>query len=284
MNWLALSTIMKPEHIENAVDFPPFRVPVILYPAKRQKAVALMLPAMGTKASFYQPFAEALAENGLSVLLPEIPGTGDSLPRPARGLDYGYPELLQPYLEGLLARARDRAGELPVVLMGHSLGAHLGAMAVLSGTGGFDALVMLAGGNIHYRNWEGPGALKIRLGGFLFASLARMMGYLPGQWVGFGGPQARTLILQWAGVIRSGRFRHIPLPEGSPGQIATLALAFEGDDFAPRKSVEHLARWLEGQVKTLPAGGKGSPHSSWARNPGDTVQAIVEWLESRQWF
>jgi len=74
MKLLALSTIMDVEHIDNGVEFPPFKVPLTRYRAGTPRAVAIVVPAMGTAAGFYQPFAEELAARGFSVLLPELPG------------------------------------------------------------------------------------------------------------------------------------------------------------------------------------------------------------------
>jgi len=52
-----------------------------------------------------------------------------------------------------------------MVLIGHSLGAHAGTLAVSTGSIEIDALVTIAGGNINYRNWTGAGAAKVMLAG-----------------------------------------------------------------------------------------------------------------------
>jgi len=269
---------METEHIEKAVEVPPFVVPANLLRAKAPRGVAVMVPAMGTPAGYYRPFAEALAAVGISVLLAEIPGTGASRPRPARGRDYAYRELYSVYLPGLVERAREYAPGLPIVLVGHSLGAHVSALAVLTGSVEVAALVTLAGGNIHYANWEGRSRLLVRMTGRLFSGLTRLFGYLPGKHLGFGGPQAATLIREWAQVIRTGRYDHATGGLPLNGRAPMLAIGFAGDTLAPPKSITELAGMMDGRVEILPVDGPGHPHSAWARNPGRTVERIDEAL------
>jgi predicted alpha/beta hydrolase len=279
MNLLALSTIMNVEKMENGIEFPPFRIPVKQYVAGEARAVAILVPAMGTTASFYQPFAEELANRGFSVLLPELPGTGESRPRPSWKANYGYRDLVEIYLPEMVREAHKTGQGAPVVLIGHSLGAHVGTLAVATGSIDVAALVTIAGGNIHYRNWDGIGAAKVLLAGALFSFSTRVFGYMPGQYFGFGGPQARTLIREWAKIIRTGRFSHIAGESGFSGQAPTLGIGFEGDTFAPEKSVKSLARILDGEVEILAISGKGNPHSSWARNPKNTISTLDRWLQ-----
>ena len=238
-----------------------------------------MVPAMGTTASFYQPFAEALVTSGFTVLSPELPGTGASIPRPSRKVDYGYRDLVETYLPEIVKSARQAANGVPVILIGHSLGSQVGTLAVASGTIKIDALVTIAGGSVHYRNWDGAGAAKVLFASILFPALTRVFGYLPGQHVGFGGPQARTLIREWAKIIRTGRFSDIVDVSAFSGGTPMLAMGIEGDTYAPERSVSTLAKILDGDVEIMAKTWQGSPHWSWARNPRGTVSRMVEWLE-----
>ena len=62
----------------------------------------LWLPAMGVPAKHYLPFAEQLAARGIAVFLHEWRGNGSSSLRPSRTVDWGYREILQLDLPGLL--------------------------------------------------------------------------------------------------------------------------------------------------------------------------------------
>jgi len=271
---------MKAENLDKGIEFPPFDIPVSLYRADKPRAVAIVLPAMGTAASFYQPFAEELLSRTYSVVLPELPGTGASRPRPSWKVDYGYRDLVETYLPALVNAAREVGPGAPVVLMGHSLGAHAGTLAVARQSVEIDALVTLAGGNIHFRNWHGVGALKVLFAATLFSSMSRLLGHMPGQYVGFGGPQARTLIREWSRFIFTGNFTHVYDDMKAGKSVPALCIGFEGDDLAPENSVAGLAKMLNSDIVMMPVTWKGSPHSSWARNPVESVSAIENWLLS----
>ena len=275
---LALSAIMKVENIENGIEFPPFNIPVRRYLAGHARAMAIVVPAMGTTASFYQPFAEELVTRGFSVILPELPGTGESRPRPSWKVDYGYRDLVESFLPRLVNSAREIGGDVPLVLIGHSLGAHAGTFAVATSSIEVDALVTIAGGNIHYRNWSGVGALKVLFAAILFSTLSRLFGQMPGQYFGVGGPQSRTLILQWARIIFTGKYSHIYNDLKAGGSVPALCIGYQGDELAPEKSVAGLATVLNSAIQISPVSWKGKPHSSWARNPVEPVDLIESWL------
>jgi predicted alpha/beta hydrolase len=271
---------MSPEVIEGAVDMPPFRVPATWYAGDDPRATLLLLPALGTPAAYYRPIAEALAARGIQVLVPELPGTGASAPRPSRGVDYGYDDLVRRYLPTLLALAANRGGERPLVLAGHSLGAQVAALGLLRGYAAPTAVLTLAAGLIHYRYWNGIGVVGVLGVAWLVTALTGLLGYLPGKLVGFGGPQACRLMREWSRAIRRGRYPEIKPGPHTAAPVPALSVYFEGDALAPRRSVAALAALLTGDLQGLGGVKPGNPHAAWARRPERTVACIEAWLES----
>ena len=267
--------------IANAVEFASCSVPAELYESAEPRGAFLLLPAMGTPARYYRPFAESCATIGYHVFLPELPGAGSSMPRPSRNLDYGYPELVNDWAVPLVNGLRDRFGRLPLVLLGHSLGAHVGMLAALQNRIDIDALVTLAGGNIHYRNWGRKGAHRVRLVAWLVSGLSYPLGYVPGQYMGLGAAQARSLMRQWGRVIRTGLFDHVADDLQPAAAMPSLCLGYEGDFMAPSKSVAGLAHMLGGDMEWLPVDWPGNPHASWARHPARTLERVDQWLKAR---
>ena len=262
------------------LQFPPFTVPVKWFAAASPRGAVIILPAMGTPARWYEQLAEALQQRGFGVLLPELPGTGASEPRPSRTVDFGYRDLVEGYLPRLAAAARERSPDGPLVAIGHSLGGQLAAFGVIHGHADLDAVVTVAAGHIHFRHWEGAGVAKVLFAALLFPFLTLLFGYLPGQRVGFGGPQAKRLIREWARTIRTGRLPEISGPRRDPGCPA-LSIAYEGDFLAPMRSVNALAELVNGTTTKLPVNWPGPPHSSWTRYPDSTAGAIDAWLGER---
>jgi predicted alpha/beta hydrolase len=268
--------------IANAVDFPSCTVPAEFFEAPAGRGAFLLLPAMGTPARYYRPFAEACAGVGFHVFLPELPGTGSSTPGPSRSFDYGYRELVDAWAVPLVKAVRNRLGRLPLVLLGHSLGAHVGMLASLQDRADVDALVTLAGGNIHYRNWGSKGAHRVRLVAWLVTGLGYPLGYVPGQYLGLGGPQARSLMREWGQIIRTGQYDHVADALAPSAPVPSLCLGYEGDFMAPRKSVASMARMLGGDLEWLPVDWPGNPHASWARHPDETLRVIEDWLAKQR--
>jgi predicted alpha/beta hydrolase len=90
--------------------------------------------------------ASTLAERGIAVMNCDLRGHGESGPRADEGGRFAYDDFVQKDLPALVDAARARWPDLPVVLVGHSLGAHAGLIAAgLFPRAAPDALVSLAG-------------------------------------------------------------------------------------------------------------------------------------------
>jgi len=109
-------------------------------------------------------------------------------------------------------------------------------------------------------------------------ALTCVFGYLPGHLVGFGGPQARTLMREWSQAIRHGRYPGFAERERLAVTVPALAVHYAGDGYAPQRSAAALASALGGNLRSLDSDRPGNPHASWARHPGTTVACIEEWL------
>lgn len=269
------------EGLEAEILLDAFTVPVRGQRVARPRALIVLLPALGVPADRYRAFGEALAAADIGTLTAELPGTGASHPRPSRSADYGYRDLVARYLPALVALARERFPGLPVIVAGHSIGGQVAVLAARHGYVRADGLLTLAAGHIHFRRWSGSAALQVYGAAVAATSLSALLGYLPGQHVGFGGPQARTLMCEWSRVIRSGRFPDVGGHASGPPAAPALSIAYEGDTLAPLRSVTGLAELAGGEVLTLPAAGARHPHAGWLRDPDATVSAIGEWLDRR---
>lgn len=265
------------ETCSRALKLPPFTVPVEWFAAADPRGTMIILPAMGTPAQVYRSLAAALQTLRIGVLLAELPGTGTSEPKPSRNINFGYRDLVERFLPELVAAARERSPNGPLVAAGHSLGGQIAAFGVIHGHADLDAVVTIAAGHIHFRHWRGADAAKVWFAGVLFPFLTLVLGYLPGRRLGFGGPQARELIGEWARTIRSGRLPDIDGAPRDPGCPA-LSIAYDGDFLAPMNSVKALAALLKGTTVKLPVNWPGPPHSAWTRYPNSTAGAIEQWL------
>jgi len=258
----------------------------IFTPEGTPRAVFLVLPAMGVRASYYDPLGAALFEAGQAAVVAELRGQGTSNLRAGRRVDWGYHEAVVFDLPAMLEATRARFPGQAVYLLGHSLGGQLGALHLALRPDAAAGLVLVASGTTWHRNWPGPRRyalfVQMQLGGLI----ARALGYFPGRRLGFADRQARREIIDWAALGRHGRFR----PRG-PALDYEAALArvrcpvfsytFAGDTYTPRAAADHLVDKLSGAaVRRVHLGPMDVPaaclhHFQWARTPGPVIAHIL---------
>jgi len=266
-----------------------FHCPVTLYGAGPDAAhTLLVLPALGVTARKYEGLARCLVAAGHNVLVADWPGQGESLPRPSWRFDYGYRQLVEEFVPKLLELARRHFPQAAPVLLGHSLGGHIATLYAAARPQGPLALVGVACGNIHYRNWEGRGRLLTPVAALLFGVLASLLGYLPGRRLGFGGQEARSLMRDWGRVAFTGNYRHLglELAPATHSRVDSLFIQMQGDHFAPPASTRGLAALVQREPRleqlASPRPPEENPHSAWLKAPQGVVDCVDAWLWRRE--
>jgi len=114
-----------------------------------------------------------------------------------------------------------------------------------------------------------------------------MLGWFPGDKVGFGGRQARTLITDWAALGRTGRFHAGGLDVDhrlQAAERAVLAIHVTGDQLAPETSTAHLlskmprAAVTQHRIAPPPFPGKLDPHFRWLRTPEPVADRVASFF------
>jgi predicted alpha/beta hydrolase len=208
--------------------------------------LAVIWPAMGVPARYYRPFAAALRERGLAVVVVDLRGTGASTPAPSRGSRYGYAELVDD-VGAVLAHLRAGAPDRPVYLVGHSLGGQAALLhAALTDESDVDGLALVAVGLPYWRVY--PRRVRVGVLGFTqaIAGVTALLRVWPG-W-SFGGVQARGVIRDWAFSARHGRYPRLrgEDTQAALGRLAlpVLAISVDDDQFTPSPTVDHLCAML----------------------------------------
>lgn len=245
------------------------------------------VPAMGMPARHYLPLAAALAARGIAVVLHEWRGIGSSNRRASRSCNWGYRELLEDDLREGMAAVRERWPHASVWIGGHSLGGQLGALRASLAPVAVAGLVLVASGAPYWRAYRHRWVLGTAF--VLAPLLARLMGYLPGRRIGFGGNEASGVIDDWARTGRSGRYAATDMTEDFEQRLGALdlpvlALRLRDDWLGPEASLD----WLLGkmplaarQVELITAedlGSRTADHFGWMRTPEPIAARIAEWL------
>ena len=205
-------------------------------------ATVVCLPALGVTASYYEPLALALAAKGVVAVTCDLRGLGTSTVRPRRGVDFGYAQLVED--TGVLLDTLRQRWPGPIVVLGHSLGGHVGALLAGVRRDAMDGLVLCACGTPYWRRFPPRTALGVFLLGQLTRTLSPLFGYFPGDRVGFAGREAAQLMREWSTLARRGQLAVRGLDAeralGHAG-VRALVVSMEGDWMAPRAAVDHLA-------------------------------------------
>lgn len=248
-------------------------------------ASLLWLPALGVAARHYQPFADALAAEGIAVFLHEWRGNGSSRLRADRHTDWGYRELLQFDLPAADAAVRAAAPGVPFRLGGHSLGGQLACChAGLHGST-LDALWLVASGTPWWRSFPAPRRYLLPAAYRFLPWLARRRGALPGRRLGFGGTEARGLIDDWSRVGLSNRYAARNLADDLEGGMRQVnapisAIVFDQDWLAPASSMRQLlakmpaARYRLHEMSSRELG-TSADHFHWMKSPQNVASVLT---------
>ena len=256
-------------------------------PATEWDQLLYWLPAMGVPARHYLPLAEALAAQGVAVVVHEWRGIGSSNRRAGRRCNWGYRELLEDDLPAALAAVRERWPRATCRLGGHSLGGQLSSLFASLHPDKYAGLVLVASGSPYWRRYRYGWLIRAAYAGAPL--VAGLLGYLPGRRIGFGGNEARGVIADWARSGRTGRYAADGVAQDFEQQLASLrlpllALRLRDDWLGPPASLN----WLLGKMplvqRTLEVitpqdlGGLSADHFGWMKTPAPIAERIASWI------
>ena len=249
----------------------------------------LCLPAMGVKAAYYQPLADALTERGHTVMLCDLRGQGTS-DRKAPLAKFGYREMIEQDIPAYINAAKENCPDKDIVLLGHSLGGHLSLLYTAAHPEEVKGIALIASGSVYFRVYPFPQNLKIWFATQSAILISTLFGYFPGHKIGFGGQQPKTVISDWARQGRTGKF----VPKGSNFDYESamakithpvFALSIEGDDFAPHSATDHLVGKLKSAALTrieYQPSDLIKPkinHFRWVKHSEEIIGSLGDWVE-----
>ena len=256
------------------------------------KGLVVFLPALGVNVEYYRGFAQAWAERGYRVAAIEMRGMKQSSVRDVKRNNFGYSEVLNVDLPVIVAKLAAEAGGAPVYLAGHSLGGQFALLYASRASHRLDGVILVAGGSNHFAtvgsNWT---KLK-RWFGFRFIRFtAHVLGFFPGDKLGFGGRQPRNLMLDWSHEGLTGRYLVLGDPTDYNATIAglckpVLIVSLSGDPLVPRSSADALAAKLtqakvtQVELQARDHGLKVFSHFKWVRQPLAVLDPIDRWTDA----
>lgn len=167
-------------------------------PAGTPRAAVLIAPAMGVRQDYYADFAAWLAGQGYHALTFDYRGMGRSRPEGLRSLRELDADLFDwaDDTDAAIAHLLAQAPGLPLLVVGHSLGAQLAGM--LRHRDRIAGLVSVAAGSGYWRDNAPPLKRMVLYFWHVLVPVATWAcGYFPGARLRKVGDLPRGVILQW---------------------------------------------------------------------------------------
>ncbi|MGE0153727.1 MAG: alpha/beta fold hydrolase [Reyranellaceae bacterium] len=222
------------------------------------KPAILVFAAMGAPARAYRRLSRWFAGQGYPIATLDLRGTGESLPIPRRGIDFGVSQHLYEDWPAAVAWAQRTYPGRKLVLLGHSIGGQLSGVYAGQNPGAVAALVLLTTTSVWFRST--PFLTRQIRGLYAFTAFslwARWHGWLDGAVFNWGLPLARQVVLDWARWGFSGHYSDsekrnldgdlaavdLPVLSVSFSDDSRLAPKEACDDFIRRLPKARLTRW-----------------------------------------
>lgn len=250
----------------------------------------ICLPAMGVRAVYYKKFADALKSQGFNVVLMDWRGTGSSTFRANHKTDFGYEQLIND-VHDLIILVKAELPNSKIIIIGHSLGGQVGALFASKYSHYITALVLITTCNVYFKGWPGMAKIKVLLAGITFYPLSLLLGYFPGNNLGFGGREAMTVMKDWCANALTGNYKLSASTFNydkalSRLTVPVLALSVENDKLASKPSVVNFIKKLgSAPITHLHLSAQDLDvyplnHFSWVKKPQGVTQIISTWLSN----
>ena len=249
------------------------------------------------RSEFERPSGDGLsawlAERGWRTCAFDFRGHGESGPPAGRGGAWGYDDLVMLDLPAVVGSLRARAGALPVIVVGHSLGGHVALAAAGTRTVHVDGLV-LAASNVWLPEDE-PSRLRWiakRGTATLIDAVCRRRGFFPARALRLGSDdEAGGYMTDLTRFIREGVWTSRDGGQDYRASVANVripvvTIASRGDTFnCPPASAARFVERVRGPMKTFTveiADDGGAPPDHMALVTGPSARR--QWGQALAWM
>lgn len=205
-------------------------------PTGRHRRAVLVAGGLAIAQRFYAPFAAWLAQRGHLVMTFDLRGMGASR-RPEhrhslRNLNADMLTWARLDFPAAVQTLSNKVDGEPIVLIGHSLGAHHAAMTDAKTQCAIETLVAVAAGSGYWRDWAAPSRRLAPLMLHLAAPLLTpLFGYFPGRALGMVGDLPGPAVRQWTRWCRHPDFAWGAEPDLVQPSLRTASFRIEAFSF-----------------------------------------------------
>ena len=223
-------------------------VSATLFEVVKADRVLIIASATGVKQSYYQKFAQFIADSGITVITFDYTGIGRSLKGPIKALQNNAADWGRYDLESVIQYIVSHYPNARKTVLGHSIGGQLVGLAKSSTQ--LDKLILVAAQSGYWKYWKGMGRMKMWFNWYvLFPTVISLFGFMNSKKISGMENLPKRVARQWSGWGKKPEylFSDEGIDLGGYDKITTDLTAFsiDDDDFAPRAAVD----WMTGKYR-----------------------------------
>jgi len=212
---------------------------------ERNSRIVVMNAAVGVAGRFYRPFAQALAEAGMTTVLWDYRGIGASKPASLKGFPATVVDWVLNDMAAVIDWAQRELEPQRLFLIGHSLGGQVAGL--LDNSGLVNGMVTLSAQSGYWRLQGGEQKLAVLFHAYVSLPLiTRLFGYAPWRRLGLGEDLPKAAALQWAGWLRKREYLlgdvSLPLERYASFTAPVLAYSFTDDKWGTARAVDAMMK------------------------------------------
>lgn len=230
-------------------------ITLTIFNSPNNESTLIIVPATGVKQSFYQKFAQYIAQQGLTVITFDYYGIGRSLHSSIKKIKTTAEEWGNDNLESVIQFAITNSPNGSVYLMGHSIGGQLIGLSPSASLA--KRVVLISAQSGYWKFWSGFDQFKLwSYWNILFPVLSKVFGYLPSRSFSKMENLPKGVAMQWSEWCSSPNYLFDCVPPHSLhfNSITSelISYSMDDDDLAPKDSVDWLTNaYKNAKVKRL---------------------------------
>lgn len=222
-------------------------------------AAIIVNPATGVLARFYHRYARFLSGHGFDVLTYDYRGIGGSRPERLKGCGYRWRDWGERDFDAALRFVRERRPELPVRVVGHSVGGFLPGLAESAPL--IERILTVGAQHAWWRDYAAERRFRLFLKWHVaMPALTALYGYFPGRRLGWLEDLPANVANEWSfgGPVFPGspRFAAVTAP--------ILAVAVSDDELGTEAAIRRTLDYYT-----------GAPHIAALIEPADYGRAAI---------
>lgn len=219
-------------------------IAVSIFTPKKAKGIVVISSATGVKQRYYADFSRYLQNKGFVVYTFDYHGIGSSGSASIKYIESSATTWGNNDLEGVLNFALSAYSDLPLTIIGHSIGGQIIGLAPSSTKA--DSILLVASQSGYWKLYVGFEKIKLFLFWFVILPITtKLFGYLPSRKISPMENLPKNMAKDWGNWSKKPNylFEYIHKEQLFYAKIKATVFSYstEADNYAPKKAVDWLA-------------------------------------------